>query len=101
VSATAAPTLRVAVLGAGTMAPGIAAAFAGAGHDVRLWARRGERAAEAVERAAEMARFLADQDLTVASGAADRRLAPAHDLGELVSADVVVEAVAEQLAAKR
>jgi 3-hydroxybutyryl-CoA dehydrogenase len=100
-TSTAAPMLRVAVLGAGTMAPGIAAAFATAGHDVRLWSRTRERAAEAIERAADMARFLAEQELAIASGAADRRLTLAEDLGELASADVVVEAVAEQLAAKR
>src|SRR5438132_898672 len=54
---------RVAVLGAGTMAPGIAAAFAAAGHEVLLWSRRPERTAAALARAAELARFLAEPDL--------------------------------------
>src|SRR5438477_5724281 len=88
---------RVAVLGAGTMAPGIAAAFAAAGHEVLLWSRRPERTAAALARAAELARFLAEQDLAGEPAA----FAPAGDLAQLATADVVVEAIAEDLAAKR
>jgi 3-hydroxybutyryl-CoA dehydrogenase len=83
------------------MAPGIAAAFASAGHDVLLWSRTPARTDEAMERAAGMARFLAAQGLASASGAADRRLTLAGRLEELAAADVVVEAIAEDLGAKR
>lgn len=91
--------LRVAVLGAGTMAPGIAAAFAAAGHEVVLWSRRPEATAEALARAASLALFLAAEGL--AGAPAPDALAPAPELSEVASADVVVEAIAEQLDAKR
>jgi 3-hydroxybutyryl-CoA dehydrogenase len=87
------------VLGAGTMAPGIAAAFAVAGHDVVLWARRGEAAAEAVARAGELGRFLVDEGL--AAGPPPAPPAVAAGLEQVADADVVVEAVAERLEAKR
>lgn len=94
-------SVRVAVLGAGTMAPGIAAAFAAAGHEVVLWSRSAERARAALERAAEMAAFLTEHGLAAASGAGGDRIALADELEGVADAQLVVEAVAEQLAVKR
>jgi 3-hydroxybutyryl-CoA dehydrogenase len=98
----AGPSFKVAVLGAGTMAPGIAAAFAAAGHPVAIWARDAERAAAAREGAVALARLLGAEGLLVPG--APREPAPvtvAAELRELEHADVVVEAIAERLAAKR
>ncbi|HET6547146.1 MAG TPA: 3-hydroxyacyl-CoA dehydrogenase NAD-binding domain-containing protein [Solirubrobacter sp.] len=85
------------VLGAGTMAPGIAAAFAGAGHPVRLWARSAERARAAAARARELAAFLVEHRLAASPAAIE----PARELEELSGAGVVVEAIAESLDAKQ
>jgi 3-hydroxyacyl-CoA dehydrogenase len=81
------------------MAPGIAAAFAVAGHRVVLWSRRGDAAAAAVAEAEARARFLVEQGL--ASEPAPGALAAAARLEELANVDVAVEAVAERLDAKR
>jgi len=81
------------------MAPGIAAAFAAGGHEVVLWSRRPERTAEALARAASLVRFLVGEGL--AEQPAADALAPASELAEVASAEVVVEAIAEQLDAKR
>jgi 3-hydroxybutyryl-CoA dehydrogenase len=90
---------RVAVLGAGTMAPGIAAAFAVAGHDVLLWSRRVEAAEEAVAEAGRRAAFLVEHGL--AHEPAADALVLARELEDVAAAEVVVEAVAEQLDVKR
>ncbi len=92
-----AETLRVTVLGAGTMAPGIAAACSVAGHAVSLWARSLERARAGVQRAREMARYLVDQQLAAQTG----QVHVAERLEEAGGADVVIEAIAEDLQAKR
>lgn len=92
--------MRVAVLGAGTMSPGIAAAFAVAGHEVVLWARRAEAAAEAAAKAVALARFLVEEGLAAAEPPAGA-LAVAAGLEDAARAEVVVEAIAEQLGAKR
>src|SRR5581483_2448864 len=91
---------RVAVLGAGTMAPGIAAAFAVAGHDVVLWSRRPEAAAEAHAEAGRRARFLVERELAPGP-APDDAFSVAERLDDVAGVDVVVEAIAEQLQAKR
>jgi 3-hydroxybutyryl-CoA dehydrogenase len=90
---------RVAALGAGTMAPGIAAAFAVAGHDVLLWSRRVEAAEEAVAEAGRRAAFLVEHGL--AHEPAADALVLARELEDVAAAEVVVEAVAEQLDVKR
>ncbi|HET8607054.1 MAG TPA: 3-hydroxyacyl-CoA dehydrogenase NAD-binding domain-containing protein [Gaiellaceae bacterium] len=90
---------RVAVLGAGTMAPGIAAAFAVAGDSVVLWARRPEAAEAALARARTAAAFLVEHELAPAPPPPDA-LAASSRLGDVADADVVVEAIAEQLEAK-
>jgi 3-hydroxybutyryl-CoA dehydrogenase len=85
------------VLGAGTMAPGIAAAFSVAGHPVSLWARSPERARAGAERAHEMARYLVEHELAAQTG----RVRVAERLEQAGEADVVIEAIAEDLQAKR
>jgi 3-hydroxybutyryl-CoA dehydrogenase len=83
------------------MGPGIAAAFAAAGHTALLWSRTPARAADGIKRATEMARFLASQGLAIVDESADARLAHAHELEAISFADLVVEAVAEDLEVKR
>jgi 3-hydroxybutyryl-CoA dehydrogenase len=95
--AVGAARVPVAVLGAGTMAPGIAAAFAVAGHPVSLWARTPERAAAAVGHAKEMAEYLVEHGLATDTG----RVEVAESLEHAGEADVVVEAIAEELEAKQ
>ncbi len=90
---------QVAVLGAGTMAPGIAAAFAAAGHPTVIWARRAERADAAVASAGKLGRFLAENGLARAEAFAP--ITPADALGGIAGAAVVVEGIAEHLEAKR
>jgi len=90
---------RVAVLGAGTMAPGIAAAFAVAGHEVVLWARRADAAESALARAQAAAAFLVEHELAPAAPPPDA-LGASAQLEDVAGAAVVVEAIAEQLPAK-
>jgi 3-hydroxybutyryl-CoA dehydrogenase len=87
----------VGVLGAGTMAPGIAAAFAATGRPVALWARSPERAHAAVRRAGDLGAFLVEHGL----GGAPAAVGHAEALDELGDAEVVVEAIAEDAGAKR
>lgn len=93
--------MRIAVLGSGTMAPGIVAAFASAGHEVTVWGRRGERSEDTAQRARELARGLADEDLLPAGGTAEARIDVARSLAALAQAELVVEAVAEDPGIKR
>ncbi|WP_461029015.1 3-hydroxyacyl-CoA dehydrogenase NAD-binding domain-containing protein, partial [Streptomyces sparsus] len=93
----------VAVVGTGTMGQGIAQVALTAGHRVLLHDVAPERA----ERAAEQIRGRLDR--LVAKGrmdaetraAADGRLHAAEDLADLAGAEVVVEAVLEELGAKQ
>lgn len=97
------PVGSVGVAGSGTMASGIAEVFARAGYEVVLAARTPEKAAAAV------ARVAASLDRSVSKGrttAGQRdealaRLAPAGSLDAFAEVDLVVEAVAEDLEAKR
>jgi 3-hydroxybutyryl-CoA dehydrogenase len=75
--------MNVAVLGCGTMGPGIAVAFAAGEHEVTLWGRTPER----LERA-------------LAATACDRIRGTA-ELASIGDADLVVEVVAEHLETKR
>jgi 3-hydroxybutyryl-CoA dehydrogenase len=88
---------KVGVLGAGTMAPGIAAAFAAAGHPVALWSRSIERARATAARARELGAFLVEHELAGSAG----RVAHVGSLEELHDAELIVEAIAEDLGAKR
>ena len=93
----------IAVLGTGHMARGIAEAFARAGKAVRMIGRT----AESLERArssitASLTRAVARGRLTEdAAAAVIERLDYSIDLAEIAGSDLVVEAVAEDLAVKR
>lgn len=94
---------RVGVVGTGTMATGIAEVCAAAGYEVVVRGRSVERAQKSVDgvaksyaKAVEKGKMDAgDRDAAVA------RLTPTADLGDLADVDVVIEAVAEDLAIKR
>ncbi|MFE2756583.1 3-hydroxyacyl-CoA dehydrogenase family protein [Actinosynnema sp. NPDC059335] len=94
---------RVGVIGTGTMATGIAEVFAKRGYDVVLRARSEEKAAAAVgkvrkslEKAVARGRLSAeDRDAALA------RLVPVVEFSDLADCDLVVEAVAEELAVKK
>jgi 3-hydroxybutyryl-CoA dehydrogenase len=93
----------VGVAGSGTMATGIAEVFAKAGFDVALAARTPEKAESA------LARLAASLDRSVAKGRLSReqrdeavaRVTPAGSYDAFADADLVVEAVAEDLFVKQ
>lgn len=93
----------VGVIGAGTMGGGIAQAAAAAGHPVRLFDLRPGAAADAVKRiddalAAQVAKGRID---AVARATLLARIMPAAALADLEGAALVIEAIAEDLDAKR
>ncbi|MEV8441330.1 3-hydroxybutyryl-CoA dehydrogenase [Actinosynnema sp. NPDC051121] len=94
---------RVGVIGTGTMATGIVEVFAKRGYDVVLRARSEDKAAAAVgkvrkslEKAVSRGK-LSEQD----RDAALARVTPVVDFADLADCDLVVEAVAEELAVKK
>lgn len=90
---------RAAVLGAGTMGPGIAAVLSAAGVETTLWARRRDAAEVAVADAQSRVELLESSGL-VPCPAADIR--PCADLGPaLADSGIVIEAIAEDVEAKR
>ena len=91
--------LRVLVVGAGTMAPGIAAAFLAKGAHVQIWGRTPGSAARAVTTAGEMVAFLRTHEL--ASASAGGTVSAAGSVSAAAEAHVVVEAISEDLEAKR
>ncbi|MYR61651.1 3-hydroxyacyl-CoA dehydrogenase [Streptomyces sp. SID625] len=93
----------VAVVGTGTMGQGIAQVALVAGHVVRLYDALPGRAAEAAAAiGARLDRLVEKDRLTGAErDAARARLAPAESLAELADCALVVEAVLEDLDAKR
>ncbi|MFI5957347.1 3-hydroxyacyl-CoA dehydrogenase family protein [Cryptosporangium sp. NPDC051539] len=96
-------TYTVAVLGAGTMGSGIAAVMARAGHQTLLFDVEDDKLARGVETVHgffDRSVALGKLDDARASGAKSR-LAAVTDLTELGAADVVVEAVYEDLALKK
>ncbi|HJD83725.1 3-hydroxybutyryl-CoA dehydrogenase [Kitasatospora aureofaciens] len=93
----------VGVCGSGTMATGIAEVFAKAGHPVLLAARSQEKAdrakaqlARSLERSVTKGRLSGEQ-----RDAALALVTPVGQYSELAEVDLVVEAVAEDLAVKR
>jgi 3-hydroxybutyryl-CoA dehydrogenase len=94
---------RIGVVGAGTMGSGIAQTFARSGFDVRLTdAAPGalERARATIEKS--LAKFVEKQTMSAADrDAALARLSPAATLDALADVDFVVEAIYEDLQAKR
>ena len=93
----------VGVVGSGTMASGIAEVFAKAGLDVVLVARSADKAAAAVSRIeTSLARAVEKGKLEAADrDAALERVRPSASLAELSYADLVVEAVVEDIDVKR
>lgn len=90
---------RAAVVGAGTMGPGIAATLGAAGIDTTLWARRPRAAAEAAEDALGRIRILRESGLA-ASAPGD--VTAVDDLaGAVDGVEIVIEAISEDVAAKR
>lgn len=98
-----APSAVVAVVGAGAMGAGIAQVAAAAGHLVRLVDAREGAAAAAIDGIRAQYRKLADKGRMTAEAAeaAGRRLVAAAGLGDLADAALVVEAIVENLDAKR
>ncbi|MFJ2865231.1 3-hydroxyacyl-CoA dehydrogenase family protein [Kitasatospora sp. NPDC087314] len=93
----------VGVCGSGTMATGIAEVFAKAGHPVLLAARSQDKAdrakaqlAKSLARSVDRGRLSAEQ-----RDAALALVTPVGQYTELAEADLVIEAVAEDLAVKR
>ncbi|WP_326595695.1 3-hydroxyacyl-CoA dehydrogenase family protein [Streptomyces sp. NBC_01803] len=97
------PVAAVGVVGSGTMASGIVEVFAKAGYPVVVTARSEQKAvaardrvAASLERSVKKGRLSAgDRDATLA------RIVPADSLDALSDVNLVVEAVAEDLAVKR
>ncbi|MBU3868662.1 3-hydroxyacyl-CoA dehydrogenase [Streptomyces sp. 4503] len=93
----------VAVIGTGTMGQGIAQVALAAGHPVRLYDAAPGRASQAADAiAARLGRLVAKERLTAADrDAALGRLVPVADLADLAQAELVVEAILEELGAKQ
>jgi len=93
---------RVAVIGAGAMGAGIAQVAAGAGHSVWLFDSRDDAAAQAIAGIrAQFDKMAAKGKLSSAQAqAAGERLQVAQHLSELADADLVIEAIVENLQAK-
>ncbi|WP_020657323.1 3-hydroxyacyl-CoA dehydrogenase family protein [Amycolatopsis benzoatilytica] len=102
-SAEARPVRSVGVIGTGTMATGIAEVFAKRGFDVVLRARSMEKAQASVAKVkksldkAVVRGKLSEED----AAAALSRIRPVTEFEELANADLVVEAVAEELSVKQ
>ncbi|MEU8417832.1 3-hydroxybutyryl-CoA dehydrogenase [Amycolatopsis japonica] len=102
-TATARDVRKVGVVGTGTMATGIVEVFAKRGYEVILRARSAEKAAASVARVkksldkAVVKGKLSEEDAAAALG----RISPAVEFEELADVDLVVEAVAEDLAVKQ
>ncbi|QKV78557.1 3-hydroxyacyl-CoA dehydrogenase family protein [Amycolatopsis sp. Hca4] len=97
------PVARVGVIGTGTMATGIAEVFAKRGLDVVLRARSLEKAQASVARVkksldkAVVRGKLSEEDAALALA----RITPVTDFEALADVDLVIEAVAEELAVKQ
>ncbi|WP_432252690.1 3-hydroxyacyl-CoA dehydrogenase [Streptomyces sp. HNM1019] len=93
----------VAVVGTGTMGQGIAQVALAAGHPVRLYDAAPGRASRAADTIADrLGRLVAKERLTAADrDAALGRLTPVADLADLAEAELVAEAILEELGAKQ
>lgn len=102
-SAAVRPVRKVGVVGTGTMATGIVEVFAKRGYDVILRARSEDKAAASVARVkksldkAVVKGKLSEEDAVTALA----RITPAVEFEELADVDLVIEAVAEELAIKQ
>lgn len=95
--------MKLAIIGSGLMGGGIAIDAARHGLDVRIHDARPESAAQLTARAGKVyARWVKTGRMTEAeASAALARLEPAATLAELGTADVIIEAVFEDLSVKR
>ncbi|MFF5987943.1 3-hydroxyacyl-CoA dehydrogenase family protein [Prauserella flavalba] len=102
-SAAVRPVRTVAVIGTGTMATGIVEVFAKRGYDVVLRARSHEKAQVSIGRVRKsLDKAVVKGRLTEGDAeAALARITPAVEFAELARADLVVEAVAEELSVKQ
>ena len=95
---------KVAVVGAGTMGPGLAQVFAGAGHPVSLYSRTAATLERALSVAASNMGTFVRHGLLAAESVPDilARISPTQSLEEAGSeASLVIESIAEDLEAKR
>ncbi|EHR52280.1 3-hydroxyacyl-CoA dehydrogenase [Saccharomonospora marina XMU15] len=94
---------KVGVVGTGTMATGIVEVFAKRGYDVVLRARTGEKGEAALQRLrGSLDRSVAKGRMTAADAEAVlERIRPVVDFADLADADLIVEAVAEELPVKQ
>ena len=94
---------EIGVIGAGAMGAGIAQLAAQAGHRVHLFDTRMGATDQATTKIGEtLVGLAAKGKLTRADAdAAIARIVPVHALGDLVSAKLVIEAIAEDLEVKR
>ncbi len=97
------PDATIAVIGAGAMGAGIAQIAAQAGHRVLLFDARINGAEDAHRKLAATFEQLAAKGKLSAELAqtAAKRIVPIHALGDCVSAKLVIEAIVEDLDAKR
>lgn len=95
--------MNLGVVGCGLMGGGIAIDAARHGLDVRIYDARPESSSDLRERAAGVyARWVKKGRMTQeAAGSALARITPASTLADLCDADVVIEAIFEDLALKR
>jgi 3-hydroxybutyryl-CoA dehydrogenase len=97
------PACTIAVVGSGAMGAGIAQVAAAAGHFVILYDTRPEATEAALGTIRKTFQMLADKGRMTAAAAADAsaRLRAATALAELAGAQLVVEAIVENLEVKR
>lgn len=96
-------SLKVAVIGAGTMGSGIAQVAAQAGHSVVLYDTRKEAVEKAMAGLREVLDRLVEKGKFTAEHASDihGRITPASDLNELKGCGLVIEAIIEDLSVKQ
>jgi 3-hydroxybutyryl-CoA dehydrogenase len=101
--ATISPWTTVGVMGTGTMATGITEVCAKAGYDVVVRGRTKEKAekvaanvSRSMQKMVEKGR-MSEEDMVAALA----HVRPTHDMADLADCDIVVEAVAEDLAVKK
>lgn len=96
-------SMKVAVIGAGTMGSGIAQLAAQAGHAVKLYDTRAEAVSKAIAglektfgKLVEKGKLNAEEAKAIAA-----RISPCSDLKELADSGLVIEAIIEDLAIKK
>jgi 3-hydroxybutyryl-CoA dehydrogenase len=97
------PVSRVGVVGSGTMATGIVEVFAKAGYDVTFVARSPEKASSVLSAITRSLEKAVQRGKLAEPGRADAlaRISSTSTLDELAGAQLVVEAVVEDLAVKQ